>query len=107
MAYAVNALGSFPIVLGGTPEQKQRYLPPIAAGTELIAFGLSEKASGSDAGSLRTTAIRDGSNFVLNGHKKWNTNGAVASTFTVYALTDPDKGSRHLRLHRREGHPGL
>ncbi len=94
VAYAVNALGSFPIVLGGTPEQKQRYLPPIAAGTELIAFGLSEKASGSDAGSLRTTAIRDGSNFILNGHKKWNTNGAVASTFTVYALTDPGKGMR-------------
>jgi alkylation response protein AidB-like acyl-CoA dehydrogenase len=94
VAYAVNALGSFPIVLGGTHEQKQRYLPPIAAGDALIAFGLSEKASGSDAGSLRTTAIRDGSDFILNGHKKWNTNGAVASTFTVYALTDPGKGMR-------------
>ena len=94
VAYAVNALGSFPIVLGGTPEQQQKYLPPIAAGNALIAFGLSEKASGSDAGSLRTTAIRDGSSYVLNGHKKWNTNGAVASTFTVYALTDPDKGMR-------------
>ena len=56
VAYAVNALGSFPIVLGGTEAQKQKYLPPIAAGDALIAFGLSEKASGSDAGSLRTTA---------------------------------------------------
>jgi butyryl-CoA dehydrogenase len=94
VAYAVNALGSFPIVLGGTHEQKQKYLPPIAAGDALIAFGLSEKASGSDAGSLRTTATRDGASYVLNGHKKWNTNGAVASTFTVYALTDPGKGMR-------------
>ncbi|HOC42439.1 MAG TPA: acyl-CoA dehydrogenase family protein [Thermoanaerobaculales bacterium] len=93
VAYAVNALGSFPIVLGGTPEQKQKYLPPIVDGA-LIAFGLSEKASGSDAGSLRTTAIRDGSDYVLDGHKKWNTNGAVASTYTIYALTDPDKGMR-------------
>jgi butyryl-CoA dehydrogenase len=108
VAYAVNALGSFPIVLGGTPEQKQKYLPPIAAGTELIAFGLSEKASGSDAGSLRTTAIRDGSSFVLNGHKKWNTNGAVASTFTVYALTDPAKGMRGISAFIVEkGTPGF
>jgi butyryl-CoA dehydrogenase len=94
VAYAVNALGSFPIILGGTDEQKAKYLPPIAAGDALIAFGLSEKASGSDAGSLRTTAIRDGSDFVLNGQKKWNTNGGVASTYTIYALTDPDKGMR-------------
>jgi len=108
VAYAVNALGSFPIVLGGTPEQKQKYLPPIAAGTELIAFGLSEKASGSDAGSLRTTAIRDGSDFILNGHKKWNTNGAVASTYTVYALTDPDKGMRGISAFIVEkGTPGF
>jgi alkylation response protein AidB-like acyl-CoA dehydrogenase len=108
VAYAVNALGSFPIVLGGTPEQKQRYLPPIAAGNALIAFGLSEKASGSDAGSLRTTAIRDGSSFVLNGHKKWNTNGAVASTYTVYALTDPDKGMRGISAFIVEnGTPGF
>jgi alkylation response protein AidB-like acyl-CoA dehydrogenase len=94
VAYAVNALGSFPIILGGTEEQKRRYLPPIAAGDSLIAFGLSEKASGSDAGSLRTTATRDGDSYVINGHKKWNTNGGVASTFTVYALTDPERGMR-------------
>jgi len=94
VAYAVNALGSFPIVLGGTDEQKQKYLPGIAAGEKLIAFGLSEKASGSDAGSLRTTALPDGDDYILNGHKKWNTNGGVASVFTIYALTDPDKGMR-------------
>jgi len=94
VAYAVNALGSFPIILGGTEEQKQRYLPPIARGEKLIAFGLSEKASGSDAGSLRTTATRDGDDYVLNGAKKWNTNGGVAEIYTVYALTDPDRGMR-------------
>ncbi len=94
VAYAVNALGSFPIILHGTEEQKRTYLPPIAAGDKLIAFGLSEKASGSDAGSLRTTAIRQGDSYVLNGEKKWNTNGGVASIFTVYALTDPERGMR-------------
>ena len=94
VAYAVNALGSFPIVLGGSEEQKRKYLPKIATGEQLIAFGLSEKPSGSDAGSLRTTALKDGDDFVLNGCKKWNTNGGVASVFTVYALTDPTKGMR-------------
>jgi alkylation response protein AidB-like acyl-CoA dehydrogenase len=94
VAYAVNALGSFPIILGGTEEQKRAHLPGIAAGERLIAFGLSEKASGSDAGSLRTTAVKEGEEWVLNGEKKWNTNGAVASVFTVYALTRPDRGMR-------------
>ncbi len=94
VAFAVNALGSFPIIIGGTEEQKQKYLPPIASGNSLIAFGLSEKPSGSDAGSLRTTAIKDGDDYVVNGQKKWNTNGGVASTFTVYALTDPSRGMR-------------
>jgi butyryl-CoA dehydrogenase len=94
VAYAVNALGSFPIVLGGTEEQKQKYLPGIASGEKLIAFGLSEKPSGSDAGSLRTEAIADGDDYVINGHKKWNTNGGVASYFTIYALTEPAKGMR-------------
>jgi butyryl-CoA dehydrogenase len=94
VSYAVNALGSFPIVLGGTDEQKEKYLPAVASGEKLIAFGLSEKPSGSDAGSLRTTAIRDGDDYVINGHKKWNTNGGVASLFTIYALTDPSRGMR-------------
>ncbi len=94
VAYAVNALGSFPIILGGTDEQKRTYLPPIASGEKLIAFGLSEKASGSDAGSLRTTAIKQDGHYVLNGDKKWNTNGGQASVYTVYALTDPERGMR-------------
>ncbi len=94
VAYAVNGLGSFPIILGGTEEQKRRFLPPIASGEQLIAFGLSEKWSGSDAGSLIARAERDGEEYVINGEKKWNTNGGVASVYTVYASTNPERGTR-------------
>ena len=94
VAFAVNALGSFPIILGGSERQKEKYLPGIARGEQLVSFGLSEKASGSDAGSLITTALRDGDEYVINGQKKWNTNGGVASVFTIYALTEPEKGMR-------------
>jgi alkylation response protein AidB-like acyl-CoA dehydrogenase len=94
VAYAVNALGSFPIILNATEEQKRKYLPAIAKGDTLIAFALSEKASGSDAGSLRTTATKDGDGYVINGDKKWNTNGGQATVYSVYALTDPSRGMR-------------
>jgi len=94
VAYAVNALGSFPIVLSGTDEQKQRWLPGIAAGEDLIAFGLSEKDAGSDAGGMTTRAERDGDEYVLNGEKKWNTGGSVASLNTIFAVTRPDRGAR-------------
>jgi butyryl-CoA dehydrogenase len=94
VAYAVNALGSFPIILGGTDERKQRWLPDIAAGKKLIAFGLSEKDAGSDAGSMQTRAERDGDEYVLNGEKKWNTGGAVASINTIFAVTNPGRGAR-------------
>jgi len=94
VGFAVNALGSFPILLGGNEDQKEKYLPGIAAGDTLISFGLSEKASGSDAGSLRTTAARDGDDWIINGEKKWCTNGGIADLFTVYALTRPDRGMR-------------
>jgi butyryl-CoA dehydrogenase len=94
VGYAVNALGSFPIIVGGTDEQKQRWLPGIAAGEKLIAFALSEKAAGSDAGSMKTSAARDGDEYVINGEKKWNTGGAVASYNTVFAVTDPERGAR-------------
>jgi alkylation response protein AidB-like acyl-CoA dehydrogenase len=94
VAYAVNALGSFPIVLGGTEEQKRRWLPAVASGERLIAFGLSEKWSGSDAGSMIARADKDGESYVINGEKKWNTNGGAASIYTVYASTNPDRGTR-------------
>ncbi|HSM14834.1 MAG TPA: acyl-CoA dehydrogenase family protein [Thermoanaerobaculia bacterium] len=108
VAYAVNALGSFPIILGGTEEQKQRWLPAVASGEKLIAFGLSEKASGSDAGSLRTRARLDGDSYVLDGDKKWNTNGNAASIYTVYASTRPDRGTRGISaLVVEKGTPGF
>jgi alkylation response protein AidB-like acyl-CoA dehydrogenase len=108
VAYAVNALGSFPIILGGTDEQKERWLPPIATGEKLIAFGLSEKASGSDAGSLRTRAELDGDSYVINGEKKWNTNGNAASFYTVYCSTRPDRGHRGISpILVEKGTPGF
>jgi alkylation response protein AidB-like acyl-CoA dehydrogenase len=94
VAYAVNALGSFPIMLAGTEDQKTRWLPDIAAGEKLIAFGLSERDAGSDAGSMTTRAVREGDYYVINGEKKWNTGGAVASLNTIFAVTAPDKGAR-------------
>jgi alkylation response protein AidB-like acyl-CoA dehydrogenase len=90
VAYAVNALGSFPILLSGTDEQKRKYLPEIAAGRKLIAFGLSEKFAGSDAASLRARAEKTATGWRLNGEKKWTTNGGVAELYTVFAVTDPE-----------------
>ncbi|MBM3286621.1 MAG: acyl-CoA dehydrogenase [Candidatus Eisenbacteria bacterium] len=97
VAYAVNALGSFPILLAGTEEQKKKYLTPVARGEAMISFGLSERDAGSDAGSLRCSARRDGDHYILNGHKKWNTNGGIATYYTVFCRTDPaSKGPRGL-----------
>ncbi len=107
VGFAVNALGSFPILVGGTDEQKQRWLPGIAAGEKLIAFGLSEKDAGSDAGSMTTRAERDGDVYVLNGEKKWNTGGAVASMNTIFAVSQPDRGARGISAFViEEGTPG-
>jgi butyryl-CoA dehydrogenase len=96
VGFAVNALGSFPIMVGGTEEQKQRWLPDVANGDKLVAFGLSERNAGSDAGGMACTADRDGDDWVLNGHKKWNTNGLVAHINTIFAVTDPESRSRRI-----------
>jgi butyryl-CoA dehydrogenase len=104
----VNALGSFPILVGGTDEQKRRWLTRIARGEKLISFGLSEKFAGSDAASLRATAVRDGDSWVLNGEKKWNTNGGAADYYTVFAVTDPNSKSRRISaLVVEKGTPGF
>jgi alkylation response protein AidB-like acyl-CoA dehydrogenase len=106
--YAVNALGSFPILVGGTDEQKKRWLPLIAKGEKLISFGLSEKFAGSDAGSLRATAVKDGDSWILNGEKKWNTNGGAADYYTVFAVSDPGSKSRRISaLVVEKGTPGF
>lgn len=92
--YAANALGTYPILLFGTDEQKKKYLPDIADGKRLVAFALTEPNAGSDAGGIQTTAVKDGDHYVLNGRKQWITNGGEAEIYTVIALTDKAKGAR-------------
>jgi butyryl-CoA dehydrogenase len=92
--YAANALGTFPILLFGTEDQKKKYLPDIAAGKRFVAFGLTEPNAGSDAGGIQTTARLDGNEYVLNGLKQWITNGGEAEIYTVIAITDRSKGPR-------------
>lgn len=92
--YAANALGTYPILLFGTEEQKKKYLPDIADGKRLVAFALTEPNAGSDAGGIQTTAVKDGDYYILNGRKQWITNGGEAEIYTVIALTDKSKGAR-------------
>lgn len=106
--YAANALGAMPILLSGSEEQKKRFLPDLAAGSKLAAFALTEPDAGSDAGGIRTKAIRDGDHYVLNGTKQWITNGGEAKIYTVIALTDPDRGPRGASaLVVEDGTPGF
>jgi alkylation response protein AidB-like acyl-CoA dehydrogenase len=87
---AVQELGSLGIKLAGTEEQKQRFLPKLASGEWLAAYALTEPGSGSDSAAMRTTAVRDGDEYVLNGGKRFITNAGVASLYVVFAKTDPD-----------------
>jgi alkylation response protein AidB-like acyl-CoA dehydrogenase len=90
----VQKLGSLPITLAGNEEQKARYLPKLASGEWLVAFGLTEAAAGSDVASNRMRARRDGDGYRLNGSKRFITHGSVANLLTVFALTDPEAGGR-------------
>ncbi|MBI5205219.1 MAG: acyl-CoA dehydrogenase family protein [Nitrospirae bacterium] len=92
--YAANALGTYPVLLFGTDEQKKKYLPDIAAGKRLVAFGLTEANAGSDAAGIQTTAKLEGNEYVLNGTKQWITNGGEAEVYTIIAMTDKNKGAR-------------
>jgi len=94
VTFAASALGAVPILLFGSEEQKKKYLPDIAAGKKLAAFGLTEANAGSDAGGMETTAKKQGDHYVINGTKQWITNGGEAETYTVIAMTDKKKGSR-------------
>ncbi len=92
---AHNSLGCWPIAAIGTEEQKQQFLPPAAAGKSLLSFGLTEAGAGSDAGGTRTTAVRDGDQWVLNGTKMWITNSHYAGALIITAKTDLEAtGSR-------------
>jgi butyryl-CoA dehydrogenase len=94
LTYAADALGATPILLYGNDEQKQKYLPTIASGAKLTAFGITESAAGSDAGAIKTTATRDGDAYIINGTKQFITNGGEAEIYTIIALTDPSRGAR-------------
>lgn len=108
VSYAVNALGSFPLLLGGTEAQKQLILPRLASGEHLIAFALSEQQAGSDPGSLTTAAERTATGYKLTGAKKWTTNANAATFYTVFAVTDSTKGSRGLSAFIvQKGTPGF
>lgn len=104
-----NGIGGQGIVIDGTAEQKARYLPRLATGELIGSFALTEPDSGSDAASLRTTAIRDGDHYVLNGTKRYITNAPEAGIFTVMARTDPaNKGADGISAFIVErGTPGL
>ena len=89
---AVQELGSLGLKLAGTQEQRERYLPRLASGEWLGAYALTEAGSGSDSAAMRTTARREGDEYVLSGGKRFITNAGVANLYTVFAKTDPDAG---------------
>ncbi len=88
------SLASWPIYKFANEEQKQKYLKPLAEGKKMGAYGLTEPSAGTDAASLRTTAVEDGDYFVINGTKMFTTNGGEADYYVIFASTDPDKGSK-------------
>ncbi len=121
VSYAASGLGADPILIGGSEEQKKKYLAPLASGEKWAAYALTEPNAGSDAGSIRTTAVKKGDKYVLNGTKQWITNGGEADIYTVFAVTDKNRGARgvscfivekgHAGIHLRQeggqdGHPG-
>ena len=91
----IQELGSLPIKLFGSEELRQRYLPRMASGEWSPAFALSEVEAGSDPGGMRTRAVRDGDDWLLNGEKNWITNLGIADLFVVFAVTDPEQGHSH------------
>jgi len=109
LIYAAHvSLGCGPIYYFGTEEQKQRWLPHLCSGKGLGAFGLTEPEAGSDAGSTRTVAVRDGDCYVLNGSKMWITSGALADVVVATAKTDPAAGTRGISCFLvAKGTPGF
>ncbi len=94
--FALQCLGSMPITIGGSEAQKSAWLPKVAAGEAIAAFAITEPDSGSDITQLRTTAVRDGEHWVLNGTKHFISNAGIADFYTVFAATDPAQGRKGL-----------
>jgi butyryl-CoA dehydrogenase len=106
--YLDQPLGGLPILLAGTEEQRKKYLPRLATGELLSAYSLSEPGAGSDAAGLRTTAVRRGGHYVLNGSKQWCTNGDHADVVTVFATVDASRRAKGVTAFLVEkGTPGF
>ncbi len=95
-SYAGSALGTIPVMLYGSSEQKERYLPQLASGESLGAFAITEANAGSDAAAVQTSAAKDGDSYILNGTKQWITNGGEADIYTIIASTNRSRGARGL-----------
>lgn len=93
-AFAMQGLGSYPITLAGTPEQKATYLPGVLSGERLGAFALTEPEAGSDVASMQCRAVRDGDSYVLNGEKTFISNAGIAGQYVLFASTNPEARSR-------------
>ena len=96
LAFAVQGLGSYPITLAGRDDVKKRYLPKVATGEAITAFALTEAEAGSDVVAMKSRAVKSGREYVLNGEKRFISNAGIATTYTVFAKTDPEKGSKGL-----------
>jgi alkylation response protein AidB-like acyl-CoA dehydrogenase len=108
VTFAANFLGTDILTDSGSPEQKARFLPDIACGKSLCAFAITEETAGSDAGSLKTTAKKTADGYLLNGSKRFITNGGDANLYTIIARTEPGKGARGLSAFIVEkGTPGF
>ena len=103
-----NSLYCHGILKFGTEEQRKKFITPIASGKAVGAYSLTEPQSGSDAGTMRSRAVRDGDSYVLNGRKSWVTSGPVANYFVVFMMTDPEKKQKGVSAFLVEGNtPGL
>jgi len=108
LALATSALGAMPILLWATAEQRAKWLPDIASGKKLAAFALTEAEAGSDASSIKTTAVKDGDFYVINGSKHFISSGEAAEYYTVAVSTNPARGARGITLIVVEkGTPGF
>ncbi len=92
--FALQCLGSMPLALAGDDETSRRWLPGVAAGEAMAAFAMTEPGAGSDVGSMTTRAVRDGDDYVLDGRKHLISNAGIADFYTVFALTEPEAGTR-------------
>ena len=107
-AFVMQGLGSGPISQFGTEAQRETYLPGVAQGKRIAALGMSEPNAGSDVAAMRTRAVDDGDSWVLNGTKTWISNAGIADQYSVFAVTDPEKGTKGISAFIVEaGDPGF